>query len=87
MTSKYSIFLSLDEDRFRECLSESNWPVRHLAMAVGSSERTLYRAMSDGKIPISLALSVCMTLGSDVEDVFGRQDPELMDVLRNVIFS
>ncbi len=87
MTGKYCIFLTLDRERFREYLSESKWSVRDLAMAVGTSERTIYRSMSEGRIPISLALSICMVLGSDVEDVYGRQESELMDVLRNVIFA
>ena len=64
MTGKYCIFLTLDRERFREYLSESKWSVRDLAMAVGTSERTIYRSMSEG-----------------------RQESELMDVLRNVIVA
>lgn len=87
MKNNRNIYLSLDARTFKMALIDSNWSVRDLAKAVGTSERTLHRCLEDGRIGLSLGTRICMVLGSNAEDVYGRQDPALMDTLRSTILQ
>lgn len=67
---------------FREFMKSSGLTLKDIAKDTGISERTLYRALKEGKISVANVRRIGKAYGKDYKEIFGYDDSPEANLIR-----